>query len=68
VKCINLLIIHQLVGVQETLLRSSVQEPLWRMLHHVENKADSLLGERRDQIIVSGLLPVDVIKSEMAFG
>jgi hypothetical protein len=38
------------------------------MLHHVENKADSLLGERRDQIIVSGLLPVDVIKSEMAFG
>jgi hypothetical protein len=68
VKCINLLIIPQLVRVQETLLKSCVQESLWRMLHHVENKADSLLGERRDQIIVSGLLPVDVIKSEIAFG
>jgi hypothetical protein len=36
------------------------------MLNHIQNEADGLLGESRDQIIVSSLLPVDPVEPEQA--
>jgi hypothetical protein len=36
------------------------------MLHHVEDEANGLLSEGRDQIIVSGLLTIDAMEPEAA--
>jgi hypothetical protein len=36
------------------------------MLNHIQNEADGLLGESRDQLIVTGLLPVDPVEPEPA--
>jgi hypothetical protein len=36
------------------------------MLNHIQNEADGLLGESRDQIIVPSLLPVDPVEPEPA--
>jgi hypothetical protein len=63
----NLLVVRKLVRIQEALLKRSVREPLRRMLYHVQNEADGLLGEGRDQVIVPRLLPCNAVKPEMAF-
>jgi hypothetical protein len=36
------------------------------MLHNIQDKADGLLGEGRDQVKVPGLLAVDAMKAETA--
>jgi hypothetical protein len=42
-----------------------VRELPWTIFHNIEDKANGLLGESRDQIIILRLLPVDPVKVEM---
>jgi hypothetical protein len=37
------------------------------MLYHVQDEADGLLGEGRDQVIVSHLFPCNAVKPETTF-
>jgi hypothetical protein len=41
---------------------------LRRMFHNIQTKADGLLGEGGDQVIIPTLLPVDARQAEQAFG
>jgi hypothetical protein len=41
---------------------------LRRMLNHIQDEADGLLGEGRDQIIIPSLLPVDAVNAKTALG
>jgi hypothetical protein len=60
------LIIVELVGLQQPLLEGRVGMMARRVLHHVQDKADGLLGEGCHQIIVPSLLPGDAMKPESA--
>ncbi len=61
----DLLIISQLVGVQQALFEGRIRVALRRMLHYIQDKADSLLDEGRDQVLLPGLLlPFDAMKAE----
>jgi hypothetical protein len=62
-----LLVICQLVRIQEALFESRIREPLRRMLHHIEDKADGLLSEGQDQVIIPPWLPVDPVQAETVF-
>jgi hypothetical protein len=54
--------------IQQALLQSRIRQPLWKMLHDVDDEANSLFGKGRNQVIVSGLFPVNPVKAEMALG
>ncbi len=53
------------LGIRHS-MTASYHQALWRMLHHIEDKADSLLREGGDQVIITGLLPMDPAKAEAA--
>ncbi len=64
----DLLVIRELVRIQQALLEGRIRQPLRRMLHYIEDQANSLLREGGDQIIVTRLLPVDAMQPETALG
>ncbi len=57
-----------MVRIQQALHRSHVQKTLWRMLHPIQDEADCLLDEDRDQFIVPSFLPVDAMEVKSALG
>jgi hypothetical protein len=56
----------QLVGVQQALFEGSIWVALWRMFHNIQDEADGLLDESRDQVVIPDLIPVDAMKAKTA--